>query len=289
MDKDIFKDPKLLTRFIWKLQILPDTPALIQFVAGNEDYLALCSRIVNDSNEHSLELKLLKDICRKQEIDFQVLIEKLTPVARAFGLIDEDSNYYELLGISRDADTADIKKAFRRKVIEVHPDTSDRMSANSAEFINLQAAYQILSDPILRQQYDEDLADVSLWKEKANHTQGLAGSNRSNPLMAPNPNPNPSARTKIYYQLGGLFLLLVIAVFICDFVYQQNAMFDTDYQSHRTQDTKSETRKAGDRPNSNSNPAQQNADVKILPDGSKNSAVPAMPDDKSKPANIDKH
>ena len=229
MNETILKDQRLLTRFILKIRFLPDTPTLIQFVAGDEDYLLLCSFIVNDSDDRSKELQPLKDICRKQEFDFHVLKEKLTPVAHAFGLVEKESDYYELLGVSRDADAGEIKSAFRKKVIEVHPDTADQISQSGQEFISLQAAYQILSDPVLRQQYDEDLAEVNLWKEKANHTQGLPGFQRLNTLVHQNLNPIQSARAKIFYQLGGLFLILIIVVFIFDFLYRQNSIFDTDY------------------------------------------------------------
>jgi hypothetical protein len=220
--EDIFKDKNLLTRFVWKLRFLPDTPALIQFVAGDEAYLALCSRIVNVANDGSPDLQLLKDICLKQEFDFQVLKEKLIPVARAFDLTEDENDYYELLGVSRDADPAEIKKTFRKKVIEVHPDTGDQISDSGREFINLQTAYQVLSDPFLRQQYNKNLHDENLWKEKANHIHGF---HRFNPRNSQKINRNKSARTKIFYQLGGLFLFFIIAVFIFDFLYQQNSGF----------------------------------------------------------------
>ncbi len=226
VDKEIFKDQKLLTRFIWKLQFQPDTPALIQFVAGDESYLTLCSRIVNAPNDHSRDLQILKEICTQQVLNFQVLREKLIPVARAFGLAEDKGDYYELLGVPRGANTADIKKAFRKSVIKVHPDTGDQISASSAEFINLQTAYQILSDPILRQQYDENLHDVNLWKEKTQQAYRFGGLNSPG---SQNANQGQPLRTKIYYQLGGLFLLLIIAVFIFDFLYQQNSIFDGDY------------------------------------------------------------
>ena len=222
MTEDIFKDKNLLTQFVRKLRLLPDTPALIQFVAGDEAYLALCSRIVNASAHGSTDLQLLKDICLKQEFDFQVLKEKLIPVARAFDLTEDESDYYELLGVSRDADPDEIKKTFRKKVIEVHPDTGDQISDSGREFINLQTAYQILSDPFLRQQYNKKLHDENLWKEKANHIHGF---HRFNPRNSQKINQNKSVRTKIFYQLGGLFLFLIIAVFIFDFLYQQNLSF----------------------------------------------------------------
>jgi DnaJ-domain-containing protein 1 len=222
MTEDIFKDKKLLTRFVWKLRFLPDTPALIQFVAVDEDYLLLCSRIVNASTDDSRNFKLLEDICLKQEFDFQVLKEKLIPVARAFGLAEDESDHYELLGVSRDADPDEIKKSFRKRVLQVHPDTGDQKNNGSQEFIHLKAAYQILSDPFLRQQYNKNLHDENLWKEKANHIHGL---HRLNPRNSRKINQNKSVRTKIFYQLGGLFLFLIIAVFIFDFLYQQNSSF----------------------------------------------------------------
>ena len=156
------------------------------------------------------------------EFDFQVLKEKLIPVARAFDLTEDESDYYELLGVSRDADPDEIKKTFRKKVIEVHPDTGDQISDSGREFINLQTAYQTLCDPFLRQQYNANLHDENLWKEKANHIHGL---HRLNPRNSRKINQNKSAKNKIVYQLGGLFLFLIIAVFIFDFLYQQNSSF----------------------------------------------------------------
>jgi curved DNA-binding protein CbpA len=271
LNEDILKDQRLLTKFIFNLRFLPDTPALIQFVAGDENYLLLCSRIVNDSNDRSRELQPLKDICRKQEFDFHVLKEKLTPVAHAFGLVEAESDYYELLGVSRDADAGEIKKAFRKKVIEVHPDTGDQISQSGQEFISLQTAYQILSDPLLRQQYDEDLEEVNLWKEKANHTQGVPGFQRLNPLISQESNPFRSARSKIYYQLGGLFLILIIVVFIFDFLYRQNSIFDTDFTVNQKQIQEQKQVEAAANAAFDNKSAKNSLEVKSLPDRSDNS------------------
>jgi len=130
------------------------------------------------------------------------------PVTRALGLAvspAEQIDYYELLGISQDAGIADIKKAFRLKVREVHPDTSRQGMKSNREFIQVKKAYQNLRDPVLRQQYDQNLLHVDRWKEKANIAVVR----------------NRPARTGIFYQLGGIFLLLIIAVFIFDFLYRQ--------------------------------------------------------------------
>jgi DnaJ-domain-containing protein 1 len=282
VSEEIFKDQKLLTRFIWKLQFLPDTPALIQFVAGDEDYLALCSRIVSDTGKRSQDLRALKEICQQQDLNFQVLVEKLTPVARAFGLVDDESDYYEVLGISRNADTVDIKKAFRKRVIDVHPDTSDQMGASSLEFINLQAAYQILSDPVLRQQYDENLRDVNLWKERIQQNREFR---ELNPSFFHHIKEGSPARNKIVYQLGGLFLFLIIMVFIFDFVYQQNSIFDGDQFPKQKQVTRTKTVEKGMTPDAYGNTGQKNTKVKLLPNHSNNFHKIATPEDPSQPAN----
>jgi hypothetical protein len=119
----------------------------------------------------------------------------------------------------------------------------------------------------LRQQYDENLDDVNRWKEKANHLQGLPGSNRLGPAISPKPKPNQSARTKIYYQLGGLFLILVIVVFIFDFLYRQNSIFEVKpKQAQEQKPLKAAVKAASDRKT-----AKNSSKVKSLPDRSDNS------------------
>jgi curved DNA-binding protein CbpA len=63
--------------------------------------------------------------------------------------------YYEILGVTKDASQSDIKKAYRSKAMELHPDRNQGKDT-TAEFQNLQEAYDVLSDEKLRQQYDAD-------------------------------------------------------------------------------------------------------------------------------------
>jgi hypothetical protein len=62
-------------------------------------------------------------------------------------------DYYDILGVSRYAKADEIRKAFRRKARECHPDVSDHPDAERL-FKEVNEAYQVLSDPLKRSVYD---------------------------------------------------------------------------------------------------------------------------------------
>jgi molecular chaperone DnaJ len=62
-------------------------------------------------------------------------------------------DYYEILGVPRDADEAAIKKAFRRLAREMHPDVSDDPQAEE-KFRDVAEAYEVLSSAERREFYD---------------------------------------------------------------------------------------------------------------------------------------
>lgn len=62
-------------------------------------------------------------------------------------------DYYEILGVSRDADKEEIKRVFRRLARKYHPDVNKEEGAED-RFKEINRAYEVLSDPELRSRYD---------------------------------------------------------------------------------------------------------------------------------------
>jgi len=66
----------------------------------------------------------------------------------------EYRDYYQILGVSRSAGQADIKKAFRKLARELHPDRNPGDQAAERKFKDVNEANEVLSDPEKRKQYD---------------------------------------------------------------------------------------------------------------------------------------
>lgn len=66
-------------------------------------------------------------------------------------------NLYQLLGVSCEASRADITRAYRRQARAVHPDSRPQDAAAPTRFRAVAEAYQVLSDPARRADYDRAL------------------------------------------------------------------------------------------------------------------------------------
>jgi len=64
-------------------------------------------------------------------------------------------DYYEVLGVSKNASADDIKRAYRRKAMKFHPDKNPNDKTAEAKFKECAEAYEVLSDTEKRQRYDQ--------------------------------------------------------------------------------------------------------------------------------------
>jgi len=64
------------------------------------------------------------------------------------------SDYYKILGIPKDSDQIQIRKAFRQLALLHHPDKNKNSEESKVKFMELVQAYEVLSDQKARERYD---------------------------------------------------------------------------------------------------------------------------------------
>ena len=66
-----------------------------------------------------------------------------------------DKDFYQVLGVNRDASDSEIKKAYRKLAIQFHPDKNPGNKEAEEKFKEISAAFDILKDPEKRSKYDQ--------------------------------------------------------------------------------------------------------------------------------------
>ena len=144
-------------------------------------------------------------------------------------------DYYEILGVPRDASNEEIKQVFRRLARQYHPDVNPGNKEAEEKFKDIGEAYEVLSDPTKRTQYDEfskfwtqrggrgkqnrgrtgdrsgrggnedDYSKFEDFNRFVDQVLGRRKGNRNDPSSAPAANPNDIFRpgtTKKAYTIG---------------------------------------------------------------------------------------
>src|SRR5579885_3813325 len=70
-------------------------------------------------------------------------------------MASDDRDYYRILGVDEHADEKAIRQAYRKLARQYHPDVNPGDKAAEEKFKDINEAYEVLSDPEKRKQYDE--------------------------------------------------------------------------------------------------------------------------------------
>jgi curved DNA-binding protein len=80
-------------------------------------------------------------------------------------------DYYNTLGVSKDASKEDIKKAYRKMARKYHPDVNQDDKTAEDKFKEINEAYEVLSDPTKRQKYDRFGTQWQQYESSGGHPQ----------------------------------------------------------------------------------------------------------------------
>jgi molecular chaperone DnaJ len=99
-------------------------------------------------------------------------------------------NYYFILRLAPEATQEQIRSAYRRRALELHPDLT---GLGSDQFLELQEAYDVLSDPVRRQIYDRDAEEIPIRRMEARRPTEtiIQRRHRGEPLMTDRPPREP--------------------------------------------------------------------------------------------------
>ncbi|CAN1131095.1 Chaperone protein dnaJ 20, chloroplastic [Linum perenne] len=110
------------------------------------------------SNSHAVNFPLRRS--RLTITPIRASAATATATAESSSLYVTTDSFYDLLGIPTTGTSPEIKQAYRKLARKYHPDVSppEKAEEHTKQFLRVQEAYETLSDPVIRAQYDMELA-----------------------------------------------------------------------------------------------------------------------------------
>ena len=115
-----------------------------------------------------------------------------------------ENSYYKILGVNENASNYELRKAFCKLSIELHPDTTSlEIEVAKSKFQEVLEAYENLNNSKLRKMYDEKMQEKSRIKNDANVLNNLIIDSNNKNLIG---NRRPFSNGELF----SLFLLIII-------------------------------------------------------------------------------
>ena len=105
-----------------------------------------------------------------------------------------EKDFYAVLGVSKDASAAEIKKAYRKLAQKHHPDANKGDKAAEERFKEVGQAYGVLSDPKKRAEYDEARRGSRRSRPRTRRSRAAGGPRRTRPASWGRTAPSRPAR-----------------------------------------------------------------------------------------------
>jgi curved DNA-binding protein CbpA len=120
------------------------------------------------------------------------------------------ADYYEILGIDRNADSTQIRTAYKRLAMQYHPDRNQGDKKAEENFKNINEAYHVLADPLKKSRYD---ARLYAYINTSNHTDNFWREAHRNKYYRWKQQSQQRYRfDKQYFKIQGLALLVFIII-----------------------------------------------------------------------------
>jgi curved DNA-binding protein CbpA len=205
-------------RLVREVRKALDTPALISLLAEDKELLQAAFKVLNpDAGADAGFLDELDRVCHEENIAVPDLKRRLASAAAALGLPvesdDRSSGLYEILDVTLDASESDIRRAYRTRALELHPDTNP--GADPRDFARLAEAYRVLGNPELRKRYDAREQKKTYWVEKNRAFREGAGRRES---------LRRRQRLRLAFQLFAALGFLLLLTLAADHFFKEQAL-----------------------------------------------------------------
>ncbi|KAG2458910.1 DJC10 protein, partial [Polypterus senegalus] len=102
--------------------------------------------------EVEVEVNVQVDVDAEEEVVVEVKVEGRKEEGY---ILNSDEDYYKLLGVSKDASNREIRQAFKKLALTMHPDKNPNNQDAHDKFLKINRAYEVLKDEDLRKKYDK--------------------------------------------------------------------------------------------------------------------------------------